>query len=329
MEWMRLDDERIRVETSIPIEERVLSEIRGELPGLSFSKVEAETQICPICEVPIDRAIAEKCKLSHKLQDPEACRARWEKRRREFEDQGEKLGALRQERTGILQQLSLAKQKWDRLRGRVEAFEKARDSREATWYSARSVQDDVERLMDLFGIQEAAMRKLSEITTKLELGRGRLSALREKQAEVFGRLSEKFDPIVRRLLGQDARGRIALTGNGIDLSIDLGGERATAAIDSLKVLAFDLAAMCVSIEGETRVPAFLLHDSPREADLGLSIYHELFRFVRELEELTGQPKFQYIVTTTTEPPDVFKTDPSLRLVIRGAPAEERLLRTDL
>jgi hypothetical protein len=35
-EWMRLDGERIRIETSIPIEERVLSEIQGELPGLSF-----------------------------------------------------------------------------------------------------------------------------------------------------------------------------------------------------------------------------------------------------------------------------------------------------
>ena len=306
-----------------------MSEIRGELPGLSFSKVESETQICPICEVPIDRAIAESCKLSHKLQDPEASRARWERRKREFEDQEQKLDAFRQQRTGILQQLSLAKQKWGQLRDRAAAIENARDSREATWYSARSVQDDVERLMDLFGVQEAAMRKLSDITTKLESERGRLSALRDKQAQVFGRLSEKFDPIVRRFLGQDARGRIALSGNGIDLSIDLGGERATATIDSLKVLAFDLAAMCLSIEGKTRVPAFLLHDSPREADLGLSIYHELFRCVRDLEKLTEEPMFQYIVTTTTEPPDAFKADPSLCLVIRGGPAEERLLRTDL
>jgi hypothetical protein len=329
LEWMRLDGERIRVETSIPIEERVLSEIQGELPGLSFSKVEAETQICPICEVPIDRALAENCKLSHKLQDPEDCRTRWEKRKREFEVQGQKLGTFRQQRTRTLQQLSLAKQKLDQMHGRVAAIESARDSREASWYSARSVQDDVERLTDLFGVQDAAMRKLSDITTKLESERGQLGAFRDKQARVFGRLSEKFDPIVRRLLGLDARGRVALSGNGIELSIDLGGERATAAIDSLKVLAFDLAALCLSIEGETRVPAFLLHDSPREADLGLSIYHELFRCVREIEELSGQPLFQYIVTTTTEPPDTFKTDPSLRLVICGAPAEERLLRTDL
>jgi hypothetical protein len=70
-----------------------------------------------------------------------------------------------------------------------------------------------------------------------------------------------------------------------------------------KVLAFDLACLCLSIEGATRVPAFLIHDSSREADLGLSIYDELFRLMRELEALTEITAFQYIVTTTTRPPD--------------------------
>ena len=51
------------------------------------------------------------------------------------------------------------------------------------------------------------------------------------------------------------------------------------------MLALDLAVLCLSIEGATRVPAFLIHDSPREADLGLSIYHRLFRLVTEIEGL--------------------------------------------
>ena len=328
-EWMRLDGERIRVETSIPIEERVLSEIQGELPGLSFSKAEAESQLCPICEVPIDRAIAEQCKLSHKLHDPDVCRARWEKRKQDFQEQGKKIDALRHECTRILQQVALAKQKFDQLGSRVGAIENARDAREAAWYSARRLQDDVERLADLIGAQDSATQNLREMAAKLEAERDRLGGFRDKQARVFGRLSEKFDPIVQRLLGHEARGRIALSGAGVELTIDLGGDRVTAATDSLKVLAFDLAALCLSIEGATRVPAFLVHDSPREADLGLSIYHELFRLVRELETLAGEPLFQYIVTTTTEPPDTFKADPRLRLVIRGAPAEERLLKVDL
>jgi hypothetical protein len=73
-------------------------------------------------------------------------------------------------------------------------------------------------------------------------------------------------------VGPDAKGRVTLSGNGLEAHVDLGGDRTTAAIDSLKVLAFDLAVLCLSIEGATRVPALLIHDSPREADLGFSIY---------------------------------------------------------
>lgn len=328
-EWVRLDGERIRIETSIPIEERVLSEIQGELPGLSFTKVEAESQLCPICEVPIDRAIAEKCKLSHKLHDPDVCRARWEKRKQDFEEQGQKLDTLRQQRTQVLQQVALAKQHLEQFSTRVAAIEKARDARESAWYSARRLQDDVGRLADLINSQDAATKELRALGTKLEAERDRLGAFRDKQARVFGRMSEKFDPIVRRLVGHNAKGRIVLSGVGIDLSVDMGGDRTTAAIDSLKVLAFDLAALCLSIEGATRVPAFLLHDSPREADLGLSIYHQLFHLVRELEGQAEQPLFQYIVTTTTRPSDDLTQEPWLVLTVRGSPGQERLLGCDL
>lgn len=328
-EWMRLDGERIRIEASLPIEERVLSQIKGDLPGLSFSTVEAESQVCPICEVPIDRAIAEKCGLSDKLHDPEVCRARWEKRQQDFQEQEQKLTSLRQDKTNVLQQLALAKQAMDQRAARVASIEKARDARETAWYSARRLQDDVERLADLVSTQESATGDLRELTTKLETERNRLGAFRDKQARTFGRMSEKFDPIVRRVVGHDAKSRITLSHNSIDLSVDMGGDRTTAAIESLKVLAFDLAALCLSIEGATRIPAFFLHDSPREADLGLSIYHELFRLVREIEEQTDQPLFQYIVTTTTQPPQDLASEPWLRLTLRGAPGSERLLRCDL
>lgn len=329
LEWMRLDGERIRIETSIPIEQRVLSEIQGELPGLSYSQAEAESPICPICEVPIDRALAEGCKLSHKIPDAEACRQRWAQRRADFEAQGKRLEGLRQESVRVLQQIALAKQQLDQAAIRVGAIEKARDTREAAWYTARRAQDDVERVADLIDTQDEAVKRLRELGAKLDAERERLGAFRDKQARVFGRMSEKFDPIVRRLVGHDARGRIALSGNGIELSVDMGGDRTTAAIESLKVLAFDLAAMCLSIEGATRVPPFLLHDSPREADLGLSIYGRLFDIAEELERIGGTPLFQYIITTTTAPPAEFREPPYLQLKMYGDPPAQRLLGVDL
>lgn len=327
--WMRVDEERIRIDASIPIEDRALAKIRAELPSLSYSKVEADSPVCPICEVPIDRALAEGCKLSHKIPDAEACRQRWEGRQSDLTAQEARLKGLRGRSKEVLQETAVAKQALDRAAARVAAIERARDAKEAEWYAARRRQDDVERLADLLKSQDAADKQVHELTTKLERERERLGAFRDKQARVFGGMSEKFDPIVRDLVGHNARGRITLSGQGIELSVDMGGDRRTAAIDSLKVLAFDLSAMCLSIEGSTRVPAFLLHDSPREADLGLSIYGRLFDIVEELERVGRAPLFQYIVTTTTAPPPKFRALPYLRLKLHGDPPSQRLLGVDL
>ena len=328
-EWTRLEAERIRIEATIPESEKMASQLQGELPGISFSKSEAESPICPICDVPIDRALAEGCGVSHKLPDLEACRRRLALRKKNIEDEINRLAGLRSAKTQTLQQLALAKQRVDQLAESLAAIEKARDAREGAWYSARRLVDDVERLSELIGTQETAQKSAREIASRLETERALLGAFRDKQARVFGRLSEKFDPIVRRLVGSDAKGRVTLSGNGLEPSVNMGGDRTTAAIDSLKVLAFDLAVLCLSIEGATRVPAFLIHDSPREADLGLSIYHRLFRLVTEIEGSDEPPQFQYIVTTTTRPPEDLAVEPWLRLTLRGSPGTERLLRRDL
>jgi hypothetical protein len=156
-----------------------------------------------------------------------------------------------------------------------------------------------------------------------------LAAHRASVAESIHRLSNWFDGTLQELVPGEIRGTAKLDGNGLTLKVDLGGERSTAAIDSLKVVAFDFAALLMSIEGRTRLPSFLVHDSPREADLGLSIYSRLFDFARKLENYGPAPLFQYIVTTTTEPPLEFRHDPWLRLTVHGGPAAERLLGVDL
>ena len=101
------------------------------------------------------------------------------------------------------------------------------------------------------------------------------------------------------------------------------------AMESLKAIAFDLAATLMSIEGRTVVPAFLVHDSPREADLGVSIYHRWFRFIASLEKLSAEPPFQYIITTTTEPPQELRSSGFVVQTLHGAQPAERLLRREL
>jgi hypothetical protein len=328
-ELRRADEERIRIEAQIPAEKQVLTLLSSEIPGLSSAAGSAASQVCPICEVPIDRALAEQCKLSHKLHDEAECRVRLTKKRQEIDDQAQKIDRLEARLKTLQPTIALGRQYVEQAEKRVQAIESVRDARASAWQTATRLKEGVERFAELSTERDAARKRLRSLEDKLSKERETLAAFRDKQGLTFGKISQKFSAIIRRLVNDSARGAVTLTGNGLEIVVDVDGDRRTAAIESLKVLAFDLACLCLSVEGSTRVPAFLVHDSPREADLGLSIYDELFRLMRELEALTETTAFQYIVTTTTRPPDDLRCDPWLRLILRGAPGSARLMGRDL
>lgn len=152
---------------------------------------------------------------------------------------------------------------------------------------------------------------------------------RNASLQTVARLSLLFDAVLKFLIPDGASGTINLDQNDLNLRLQMGGERSTAAVDSLKIVAFDLAALLLTIEGRTQLPAFLIHDSPREADLGLSIYNRLFMLGEKLEGMGPSPLFQYIVTTTTAPPEAYRKEPWQRLELHGAPPDKRLFATDL
>lgn len=327
--FLREDETRIQIEAQLPIESRVLTMLNSEIPGLSFAAGNAASQVCPICEVPIDRVLATQCGLSHKLHDEAQCRTRLETARQAVADQQDTIDKLTGRLKDLQPILAIARQRLERAEQRVRNIETVNDKRSSSWRAATRLQEDVDRFAELSAEREDAKKSLRRLEDKLTAERGRLAAFRDRQAVTFAKISEKFAGIIRHLLAEEAKGTVVLTGTGLDISVDLDGDRRTAAIESLKVLAFDLACLCLSAEGATRVPAFLIHDSPREADLSLIIYDELFSLVRELEQATETPSFQYIVTTTTPPPEGFQEKPWLIESLRGAPASERLMRRDL
>lgn len=328
-ELRRTDEERIRLEAQIPAEKQVLTLLSSEIPSLSTAAENAASQVCPVCEVPIDRVLTEKCGLSHKLHNETECRARLATKRQEIGDQKQKIDGLEGRLKALQPAAALGRQQVDQAERRVQAIENVRDARASAWQAAIRLKEGVERFAELSTERDEARKRLRSLEDKLTKERERLGAFRDKQGLTFGRITQKFSAIIRRLVNERAKGSVTLSGNGLEIVVDVDGDRRTAAIESLKVLAFDLACLCLSIEGATRVPAFLVHDSPREADLGLSIYDELFRLMRELEELTETTAFQYIVTTTTRPPDDLRRDPWLRLTLKGAPGSERLMARDL
>lgn len=119
--------------------------------------------------------------------------------------------------------------------------------------------------------------------------------------------SELFDHVLLKLMWPGVSGRIAFRGRNLDLYAEDGGHVATSgALEIMKIVAFDLTAMVWSMEGNGHHPRFLMHDSPREADMEADTYRHIFPFVRRLKSCFPEgvePNFQYIITTT-EPPSV-------------------------
>lgn len=158
----------------------------------------------------------------------------------------------------------------------------------------------------------------------------RQTQLRSAVEEAICRFSSRYDYAVRAMLGNNVSGRVDTVGRALELIVEEHGDRDSGAIRPVKLLAFDLAALVTSLEGQGVFPRFLIHDGPRESDMDADIYERLFLLAREVERAgVGEPSFQYIVTTTTPPPADFQGEPWLRLKMKGTPAEERLLRCDL
>lgn len=77
----------------------------------------------------------------------------------------------------------------------------------------------------------------------------------------------------------------------------------------LEILAGDIACMLDSSSAQSFHPGFLLHDSPREAEMSESMLWALLGHVTSGES----DAFQYIVTTSTEPAEAFMPFERLRL----------------
>ena len=245
------------VNARIPEIRKHIARISAQFPAASARAVAAEQPVCEICEVPIDRALAEGCRLSQKLPDLDAAEPRIEHLEKKRTEGSNRLQDSLIERDGLVKELHSAQVDRESVTTTLQDTEPIRDSRTDVWYKSRRLIDDVDRLDELLVEQEQIVSRIVDLERAIQERRDQTGSLRNAQAVTFNIL----DATLRELLGPDATGRVSLDGNGLRLSVELGGERSTVAIE---VIAFDLAAMCMSIEGRTHQPAFLVHDSLRK-----------------------------------------------------------------
>jgi hypothetical protein len=208
--------------------------------------------------------------------------------------------------------------------------ERARLARE------RAAIEEIERSQEYSAAAQAAVQASVENLKRLgkearELSE-RKTARKQGHVDALVRLSGRFDDVVKALLGRHVNGHVKVLEDEIVLQVSDHGERDGAAMDTIKILAFDLAALALGIEGHGCFPGFLMHDGPHQADMDQFIYERLFLYATGLEEafLRESPAFQYIVTTTAPPPERLRGRPwLLDLQLDASVREGRLLKEDL
>jgi hypothetical protein len=192
-------------------------------------------------------------------------------------------------------------------------------------------------LAEQFQEYQGAQRQRDEARARLEVldrqvrdSRERQEAARGERARRHAALCGYFDWTLKRLVGGEAGGTIRLDARGLHPAPASSVAANGAAMSTLAtVLGLDLAWLTATVAGAGPLPGFLLHDSPKEADLEPVLYERIFTLALELERAyQGRPvAFQYIVTTTTAPPAEAARDPYVRLTLDARSDDGVLLRT--
>jgi len=179
---------------------------------------------------------------------------------------------------------------------------------------------------------EKERQSIVNLTKDIENTKKKAEAIREDFKRVMSDFSATFNRVIAALIGEDVSAGASFHGRSVQVSLTCRGDFTSAAIETIKILAFDLAVLASSIEGRGHHPRFLVHDGPREADMSAAIYRRFFILAREFERAAGEaePNFQYIITTTEPPPDEIRKEPWLLDPILDASTQEgRLLKIDL
>lgn len=195
------------------------------------------------------------------------------------------------------------------------------------WMGKQSRSDEFNEISDLhskLNVTETEIAKIEEELAKMLLHHNQNRDL----------LATILSKIVRAVISSDNYdGEVVLDNRELSFRITYGPTMTGEAVETLSILLADLSCLVYnSVSDTAHLPGFLLHDSPREADLELRIYHSYMRFAVNLQEHFGSPEkcpFQYIITTTTPPPQELNTDSFVKLRLNAARESELLFRKNI
>lgn len=189
------------------------------------------------------------------------------------------------------------------------------------WEQSEGTPEDTQAL-------ERARSHCEDLKRNLESAKTRLAILQQDKSSREKRLSELTDRLARELLSDEIFASFESRDESRPFRLSLRGGEAHRV---LEVLLGDVVCMRDAATSGSAIPAFLLHDCPREADMSSRLYADyLLQLVVMEEQLTpegGGAPFQYILTTTTPPPSSLQHQPFLRLKLDPSADDKLLFKT--
>lgn len=171
----------------------------------------------------------------------------------------------------------------------------------------------------------SVVEELDRVDADIFHAKAQLEFHRAQSGEKLEQFTVRYSELVQRVLKADYKGTVLLTAADFQPFICDDSAISGAAVESLSFILGDVASMLAPVHNIGEHPGFLMHDSPREADLSLGPYHSLLSELAAISEEMGgayEAPFQYIITTTTEPPPTLEK--WVRFELAAAPETEML-----
>ncbi len=179
----------------------------------------------------------------------------------------------------------------------------------------RSAQDLMEGRLPNTELEQETARVVEqqEIVERQTQELQRLQASYGQRLQAIGNI---YDGLIKSALSDTYSGALQMPKGELQFQIEEATGLSGEAVETLALVLADVAAMMCSCRGIGHHPRFLLHDSPREADLDRHIYNRYLQAMMTLSTDYGGAEsapFQYIITTTSRPPDNLRQTICLQL----------------
>ena len=205
-------------------------------------------RICPVCKVPVDQALVDGCKISSGPCDTEELRNDISDKRNKAQNLEQEAGVAEQQ----VQSLAARIQQIDDALGQIKRDqEQAEKRKKAAEQASEEIRDRIvhqrQCLEQVRKLSQAAEENPESSPTQLRLDtlRGEVKAGQQRAQRALGDVEQRFRGFVAQWLQGGAERRLQIDGNGLraDVQFSGRGEISTAALDSLKIVAFDLVAL--------------------------------------------------------------------------------------